>query len=452
MKRTKRVLCMVIALSMLLTAFLSGCSSEKQAVPESTSTQSLPAESTNTEKSVEPIDLTIWGSPFPGEMPETTKNEKIKDLFNYMQAEMEKKYPGIKLTYIDKGWADTLRQNLMLATMGGNSPDVSVGEDFIPEFARIGALSELPEDMAKDMAPGPITAARYNGKLYAVAFATGIFSLVYNKDVLQKAGLTENDVPKTWNEWLDVSKKITAAGNGQFYGTIVQNNQLGGAFRMVPFIRQLGGDFTTPDWQQVTFNTPEALKALTFLRELSKTAPPGTTSLNDEGAIYEMINSGKAVFYVNGPWFISSAKNATPPANIGFAPLPVPDGGKRANVIVGNTLWYVLKQSKHQEAAVDYLRLLANSELQKKMAILQSRLPSSIEAGKDEELMKAVPEMQIFAEIVADETAAPLPVYPKNGPKIWEAWYKVQDITLVSDKPIDAALAEAQKTAEELLK
>lgn len=451
MKGTKRVLCMVIALSMLMTMFLSGCSNGNKEVSQSSSTQTQQAESTAT-KATEPFEMTIWGAPLPGEMPDTTKNEGAKTFFNYLQTEMEKKYPGIKLTYVEKGWADTYRQNLMLATMGGNGPDIGYGEDFIPEFAKIGALSELPEDMAKEMAAGPITAARYNGKLYAIALSTGVFSLVYNKDVLQKAGLTENDVPKTWSQWLDVSKKITDAGKGEFYGTIVQNNQLGGAFRMVPFIRQLGSDITTPDWEQVTFNTPEALKALTFLRDLSKTAPPGTTSLNDEGAIYEMILKGKAAFYVNGPWFISLAKNANPPSNIGFATLPLPDGGKPANVVVGNTLWYVLKQSKHQEAAVDFLKLLAQKDVQLNMATLQSRLPSNVEAGKSEEMIKAVPEMQIFTEIVANEASAPLPVYPKNGPKIWEAWYKVQDITLVSDKPIDAALAEAQKTAEELLK
>ncbi|HHW49486.1 MAG TPA: extracellular solute-binding protein [Clostridiaceae bacterium] len=365
---------------------------------------------------------------------------------------MEKKFPGITINYVDKGWADVLRENLMLATMGGNSPDVGVGEDFIPEFARIGALTELPQEMAKDLAEGPISAAWHDGKLYAVASMTGVLGLVYNKDVLHKAGLTENDIPKTWDEWLDVSRKITEAGKGEFYGTVVQNNQLGGTFRIIPFIRQLGGDYTTPDWSKVTFNTPEVLKALTFLRELSKTAPPGSTSLNDEGALYVMVNTGKVCFYVNGPWFIAWSKSQTPAGNIGYAPLPLPEGGKRANVIIGNTLWYVLKQSKNQEAAIEFVRILASREYQEKMSVATSRLPANIEAAKNPELLQKVPEMAVYAEIVANEPASPLPVYPKNGPKIWETWYKVQDVVLISDNPIEKALEEAQKTAEELLK
>ena len=165
-----------------------------------------------------------------------------------------------------------------------------------------------------------------------------------------------------------------------------------------------------------------------------------------------MVNTGKVCFYVNGPWFIAWSKSQTPAGNIGYAPLPLPEGGKRANVIIGNTLWYVLKQSKNQEAAIEFVRILASREYQEKMSVATSRLPANIEAAKNPELLQKVPEMAVYAEIVANEPASPLPVYPKNGPKIWETWYKVQDVVLISDNPIEKALEEAQKTAEELLK
>lgn len=445
MRKIKKSLYVLTALALLITMLVSACSGNTG----TTQTTKSQVDSSQAAGSKEGIELTVWG--YPTSWAPDDPSPGNAELYKYIQDEMEKKFPGIKINYVDKGWADVLRENLMLATMGGNSPDVAVGEDFIPEFARIGALTELPQEMAKDLAAGPISAAWHDGKLYAIASMTGVLGLVYNKDVLHKAGLTENDIPKTWDEWLYVSRKITEAGNGEFYGTVVQNNQLGGTFRIIPFIRQLGGDYTTPDWSQVTFNTPEVLKALTFLRELSKTAPPGSTSLNDEGALYVMVNTGKVCFYVNGPWFIAWSQSQTPAGNIGYAPLPLPDGGKRANVIIGNTLWFVLKQSKHQEAAIEFVRILASREYQEKMSVATSRLPANVEAAKNPELLQKVPEMAVYAEIVANEPASPLPVYPKNGPKIWEVWYKVQDVVLVSDNPIEEALEEAQRTAEELL-
>lgn len=449
MKLLNKTACLVVALFFILTSVLTGCGSGSESKKDSDS-QNTAAHSGKKD----PIVLTVWGDPVhSGDAYKENPEPGPKKILDVIQSKMEEKYPGIKINYVDKGWGDQLRQNLMVATMGGVAPDIAVGEDFIPEFAKMGALSEIPADIYAELAEGPISAAKHNGKLYAVSGVTGIFALTYNKDVLQKAGLTENDIPKTWSQWLEVSKKITEAGNGKFYGTVVQNNQLGGAYRIAPFLRQVGGDFTTSDWEQITFNSPQNVKALTFLRELSKTSPPGSTSLNDEGAIYKMINDGTACFYVNGSWFISWAKTQDTPGNIGYAPLPIPDdGGKAANITVGNVLWYTLKSSKNQEAAMEFLRIIAGSEYQKAVCTFSGRIPSNKVVASDEEFKKSLPELSIFAQIAAGEPATTLAMYPKNGPKIWEAWYKVQDITFVSDKPIDAALAEAQKTAEELLK
>ncbi|REE82637.1 carbohydrate ABC transporter substrate-binding protein (CUT1 family) [Paenibacillus taihuensis] len=398
----------------------------------------------------EPFELTVWSHNVANAMPEANDATANK-IYDFIQKKMEEKFPGITIKYIDKGWADTLRQAIMVSVMGGNPPDVADGEDFIPEFARIGALLEVPEDVASQLAPGPMKAAMHDGKPYAVAQMTGVFSLIYNKDVMSKVGLDPNTPPKTWDEWLDMSKKATANGKGQYYGTIVQNMGLGGAFRLAPFMRQVGGDFTTPDWSQVTFDSPENVKALTFLRDLAKTSPPGSTSMTDEGQFFNLLNSGKVAFAVNGPWHIAWGK-ANGCVNCGFAPLPVPEAGKTGNVIVGNTLFYALKQSKHPEAAVEFLKIIASQEYQEMEANATGRLPANMEAGKNVDLLKTYPELQVFDDIVANEQSSPLPVYAKNGPQIWEAWYKAQDITLTTDKPIEDALKEAQKTAEEQLK
>ncbi|WP_308638639.1 extracellular solute-binding protein [Paenibacillus silvisoli] len=398
----------------------------------------------------EPFELTVWSHNVANAMPEAN-DPTAAQIYDYIQKKMEEKFPGITIKYIDKGWADTLRQAIMVAVMGGNPPDVADGEDFIPEFARIGALLEVPQDVASQLAPGPMKAAMHDGKPYAVAQMTGVFSLVYNKDVMAKVGLDPNTPPKTWDEWLDMSKKATENGKGAYYGTIVQNMGLGGAFRLAPFMRQAGGDFTTADWSAVTFDSPENLKALTFLRELAKTSPPGSTSMTDEGQFFNLLNSGKVAFAVNGPWHIAWGKQMGC-TNCGFAPLPVPEDGNTGNVIVGNTLFYALKQSKHPEAALEFLEILASKEYQEMEANATGRLPANMEAGKNAQLLQTYPELQVFNDIVANEESAPLPVYPKNGPQIWEAWYKAQDITLTTDKPIEDALKEAQKTAEEQLK
>ncbi|MFC3803248.1 extracellular solute-binding protein [Cohnella sp. GCM10012308] len=453
MKNRKKPLFFSLSI-LLIAALMTACSSNNTPASSGAASASSSA-NTGSNANKEPITLTVWGVPSLTTINDTTKTpEEIansQSVYDFIQSEMEKKFPGIKIDYVDKGWGDDLRQNLMISVMAGNPPDVSWGEDFIPEFARLNALSEVPSDIAKDLAEGPMAAAKLDGKDYAVSGMTGIFSLMYNKDVMTKAGLDPNTPPKTWSEWIDMSNKITAAGKGEYFGSVVQTAGLGGAFRIVPFMRQLGGDLTASDGSTITFDTPENAKALEFLKELSKSTPTGSTALNDEGALYNMVHHGKAAFGVAGPWHITWA--ATEKCNCGYAPLPVPDeGGKRANVIVGNTLWFALKQSKHQEEAMEFLRIIASEQYQEKFALISSRMPSNKLAAANPELIKAVPDLAVFGEIVANEEAGPLPVFTKNGPKVWEAWYKAQEGILIADKPIAASLAEAQKTAEGLLK
>jgi len=439
MKQSRKAL-FILVTTMVMALILAACSSNSS----KPSTNS----NTSTKGSDEPVRLTVWAQPSL-DWP-TNTDKKNQDLYKYIQTEMEKKFPGIVIDYVGKGWGDDLRQNLMLAVMAGNPPDVSFGEDFVPELAKLGSLSEVPAEFTTDLADGPMEAAKFEGKNYAVSGMTGIFALMYNKDVMTKAGLNPEAPPKTWDEWLEMSKQITEAGKGEYFGSVVQTIGLGGTFRIAPFMRQLGGDLTSPDWQEITFNSPENVKALSFLKELSRTAPSGSTALGDENALYNLVHHGKAAFGVAGPWHISWAQNEK--CNCGFSALPVPEDGKRANVIVGNTLWFVLKQSKNQEAGMEYLRIMASKEYQEKFAIASGRMPSNKLAIANSELVGLVPELAVYGEIVEHEQAGPLPLYPKNAPKVWEAWHKAQESILVGDKPIEESLIEAQKTAEDLLK
>ena len=94
---------------------------------------------------------------------------------------------------------------------------------------------------------------------------------------------------------------------------------------------------------------------------------------------------------------------------------------------------------------MEFLRVMAGPEYQKMATLQTGRIASNKTAAADPELGKAVPELAVFGQIAANEPASALPVYPKNGPKIWEAWYKIQDIALVSDGSIAEALQAGQK-------
>ena len=105
-----------------------------------------------------------------------------------------------------------------LAT-GANLPDVmAVDIGFIGKFAESGGL----EDLAK----APYNALQYRDKVarftYPLAMSgqgvmvgmpvdIGPGALFYRKDLLDKAGVSEADLTKSWESYIEAGKKLKAA-------------------------------------------------------------------------------------------------------------------------------------------------------------------------------------------------------------------------------------------------
>jgi multiple sugar transport system substrate-binding protein len=130
-----------------------------------------------------------------------------------------------------------------------------------------------------------------NGTPVGVSPLGSIFILFVNKDLVKQAGLDPDTEIKTWVDYKKISDQITANGNGKIFGGgIPSHPHAGGALRASPFIRQLGADFG--DGSKVTINTPEMIKALTFIREMNRDIPKGLGNNPDEGPLYNSFTKG----------------------------------------------------------------------------------------------------------------------------------------------------------------
>jgi|GEM_PF-633442 len=131
--------------------------------------------------------------------------------------EFERANPAIRVTMQRISWADMQAQYLREAATG-TAPDV-VHISFVQprSFGGGGALRPLDELIrrdgarlglrgwddffARDLAEGP------DGRIYAVPWTTDTFTLMYNTDLVARAGLAE--VPSTWEGLRSASRTIT---------------------------------------------------------------------------------------------------------------------------------------------------------------------------------------------------------------------------------------------------
>ncbi|WP_341674879.1 extracellular solute-binding protein [Niveibacterium sp. SC-1] len=127
--------------------------------------------------------------------------------------------PEVQIKLVSLAYADHhVAMTTSLAT-GSNLPDVMAVEvGFIGKFAESGGL----EDLGKP----PYSALQYkdkyarftlpqaqgaNGALAAVPADIGPGTLLYRKDLMDKAGVSEADLTRSWESYIEAGKKLKAA-------------------------------------------------------------------------------------------------------------------------------------------------------------------------------------------------------------------------------------------------
>lgn len=211
--------------------------------------------------------------------------ELFNETHKQIAAEFAKKHPEIKVTFrapydsYEEGTQKVLREAITK-----QMPDISFqGLNRIRIFVDRGIAQPLDEFIKadKDMEAEGFHAAMYdigtqNGKVYALPFAISLPIMYVNLDLVKKAGGDPANLPKTWDEVVDLAKAIKALGpdiNGATYAWDITGNWLWQA----PVFSQ-GGTMLNDDESKVAFDGAEGKFAITTLARLVKDA--GMPNLN----------------------------------------------------------------------------------------------------------------------------------------------------------------------------
>ncbi|MCC6627302.1 MAG: extracellular solute-binding protein [Chloroflexi bacterium] len=175
-------------------------------------------------------------------------------------------------------------------------------------FANRGLLAELDPlikadnyDMG-DYVPNGLKSCSLNGKLYAMPWGghPGNGGLLYNIDLLEKAGVKPPDSTWTLDTLKEAVAKLTQQGSGR---TEVFGIALGQDFLSINnFAGGFGGEFIEPPTagKTVTVDSPEMKKTFNYLRDfyVNKQAPtPGPDVNNDN-----LFASGRVALVQTGYW------------------------------------------------------------------------------------------------------------------------------------------------------
>ena len=221
------------------------------------------------------VELVVWGLP---------SGEETKGLDAQIRA-FEIQYPHIRVTNMSLGAGSMNAQKLMTSIVGGVPPDLvrqdrfTIGDwasrdTFMPldgflNDPRLNNPDEGRYIKEDDFYTACWAEAVYHGHVFAIPDSTDDRLLFWNKDLFRQAGLDPERPPRTWEELLEYSQKLTKRRPDGTFETI-------GFIPVVPsfsnswfylYSWQNEGYFMSADGRTCTLNNPDSVEALQWLVE-----------------------------------------------------------------------------------------------------------------------------------------------------------------------------------------
>lgn len=230
-------------------------------------------------------------------------------------------------------WGNPYYTKLSLATLGDKPPDVAVSHlTRAQNLAEANLLTPITDAMlasvglaSTDFNPKVWEAQKLNGTSWIIPLDTHPFVMFYNVDVCQKAGLLDADgnlKPIQGTEEFEAALTAAQKVTGAYGAGSASVGDFATPWRLFQtlYSQQNGATpFLSNGGTKLSVNEDIAVKTLTYIQKLSKASMLAPTA--DYAGAQTLMFTGKAGFYFEGPWEITTAQGIK---GLKFGIVPIP--------------------------------------------------------------------------------------------------------------------------------
>jgi len=293
----------------------------------------------------------------------------------------------------------------------------------------------------------------YKDKLYGIPFQLSSLYVYWNKDIFKNAGLDPEAPPKTWDEMITMSAKLTDKAKNITGGGYTYNDTMCYAMRAITY----GGKIVEGD----TMDTLKAVITDPKYIAGNKKALEITMQMIDQGSMQTIIgddvqagfNGGTFAMHTTGAWEVAGAKAAG--FNWGISLLPAGPGGiKQPGFPIA---MICMKGTEGNELIASYKFIeFWNDNLSNKYGRDSSVLTWSKVCGYQPYLKSVVANDALTSDPIFKITNAYVDYWTNYSPSCYYNFFNIGTLVLqplcenVGQKrmTIDEALIQAQKDLE----
>ena len=252
-----------------------------------------------------------------------TYSDGTKGRWEKVIADFTAKNPNIKVALQVESWKN-VESVLKTKVQGNQAPDIYNG-GAVSAYATEGQLAKAeditsPETLS-NFQDSFVENEKVGGTQYGLPLIASDRALFYNKDLMEKAGVTT--VPKTWDELLVAAKAIKEKTGNPGMGMPLASEEAQAELMMW----SLGAGGNLGDESKITIDTPQNVEAV---NEMKKFIDAGVTQANpgstDRTPMMSGFVQGKMGFVYALPPTVAQITAENPKLNYGIAQPPTKDG------------------------------------------------------------------------------------------------------------------------------
>jgi multiple sugar transport system substrate-binding protein len=290
-------------------------------------------------------------------------------------AEFNRLYPGPPVRLVEGPPATDTREDMYSTSFlsGRSSYDIVYCDCiWVAKFAAAGWLLDLtdrvPDADRADLLPMDLLAGTYRGRLYRMPGFTDAGLLYYRKDLVESP-------PETFEQLRQAAARLETP---ERWGFLWQGKQYEGLVTVyLEVLWGTGGDWIDSAGRKVLLDSPEAIRAVEFLKgTIGTISPPAVTTYIEEDT-RTIFQNGRAVFLRNWPyvWTLIRKRGGPIKDNVAFTSVVHAPGHAGAGTL-GGWGFCISSFCRDPERAWQFISFLTRPPQLRQVQERQGRIPS----------------------------------------------------------------------------
>jgi len=385
---------------------------------------------------------------------------KAADTIQELTDEYVANNEGVNIDAVYAGsYSDTVTKALT-ASRGGKPPQLSVilsvdmftliDEDVIIPF---DDLVETDEDKVwlESFYPAFMQNSQTGGKTYGIPFQRSTPVLYWNKEAFAEAGLDPETPPKTWEETIEMGKKLVKkddAGNVTRWGVRIPSSGFP-YWLFQGLTTQNDVILANSDGNETNFDDPKVVEALEYLVALSTEHGVMSPGIVEWGATPKAFFEGQTAMMWTSTGNLTNVRDNAP-FDFGVGLLPAKE---RFGAPTGGGNFYIFRESTDEQkvAAFDFVKWITAPGQAAKWSIATGYVAPSPAAWETVEMQEYAADFPpaLVARDQLEHAVAELSTYENQ--RVTGIFNDALASAITGSKSPAEALSEAQEKADAIL-